>query len=688
MIIKKLSSIRFTTKLFIAVVLMCIFSILIISANAIRMTDKGLLTLGKSAILHMSDSVYNSLDTYDKIFRKKLASDVNVFEEAIQRRGQVHINHSETTKMVITNQITKESKSIEIPKMMIDGEYISGSNDLVDAVTALTESYTTIFQLIDNKLLRIASTVKTQKGERAIGTYIPSDSPVYKSVMDGQIFRGKAFVVNDWYLTEYVPLTSNQGKVIGAIFVGQQMITSDVAHYLNETGLNKGYFFSYASDGHIVTHPKLKMSDNIFEIVPELKDHQDGFKEYEFNGNIRTTYVKYFKKWDLYLGLSMGYDDIIQGLDVVMFEMNLLVGLLVIIGAVIVTFFLVRTINRPLVDLAARSEKVGEGDFTIPFEAQSDDAIGKLALSMEAMVGKSREMIKDIVSSSESLSQASAELATVSDQMIENADSTTNIADESAVHANEVSDNMNSVSAAMEQSTINLDMIATASEEMGATIQEIAENSSRARLITDEAVLKAKASHAGVQGLGAAATAIGAVTETITEISEQTNLLALNATIEAARAGEAGKGFAVVANEIKELARETAQATGQIKNAINEIQSQTNVTVKDIDSISTVIQDVSDVVSSIVTAVEEQAITTKEIVNNVGQASHGIGEINENIAQSSQMTNLVSEGVGRVKEQSIEVKSSSGTLRDSADDLSKLSDDLTQLVSRYKISAK
>ena len=111
----------------------------------------------------------------------------------------------------------------------------------------------------------------------------------------------------------------------------------------------------------------------------------------------------------------------------------------------------------------------------------------------------------------------------------------------------------------MEESTTNLDMIASASEEMGTTIKEIAENSSRARLTTEEAVSKARKSHEGVRELGEAAQAIGTVTETITEISEQTNLLALNATIEAARAGEAGKGFAVVANEIKELAKETAK---------------------------------------------------------------------------------------------------------------------------------
>ncbi len=103
------------------------------------------------------------------------------------------------------------------------------------------------------------------------------------------------------------------------------------------------------------------------------------------------------------------------------------------------------------------------------------------------------------------------------------------------------------------------------------------------------------------------------VTETITEISEQTNLLALNATIEAARAGEAGRGFAVVANEIKELAKQTAQATLNIKSQIDDVQRTTSSTVTEINQISDVIRRVNDIVGTIATAVEEQTAATKRL---------------------------------------------------------------------------
>ncbi len=429
----------------------------------------------------------------------------------------------------------------------------------------------------------------------------------------------------------------------------------------------------------------LDTKTNLFTMVPAFKDHQEGFITYDWQGQEKVATVKHLKEWGVFVGAGINKIDLIGGLDTKMLKNNLLVGLLVIAAAILVTILLVRSINKPLQALAEKSIKVGEGDYTIAFASENRDAIGQLTNSLGNMVAKSREMLLDIVTSSESLSTSSIRLAEISEQIVTNADATTTIANETARHAAEVSDRINSVSAAMEESTTNLDTIASASEEMGATIREIAENSSRARVTTEEAVGSAKNSHQGVQKLGEAATAIGTVTETITEISEQTNLLALNATIEAARAGEAGKGFAVVANEIKELAKETAVATGKIKAAIEAIQHQTGETVSDIESITTVINDVNDIVSTIVTAVEEQSITTSEIVQNVTQASHGITEINENVASSSQMTAMMSAGVEQVKNRSVEVKNNSRQVRDAADELAQMSDKLALLVSKFKI---
>lgn len=682
---KKLNNVQFTTKLFIAVVLISAVSILITSGNAIRMANSGLYSLGDSAIKDIHQSVHNSLLMYDKNVRKKLDGDLLLLKKELKSQGAIFLDEGRTQKETLVNQVTKESITKDIPQMQAGPGYINGFYDIVDSIEAISGSSATIFQLVDDKLLRISTTVKKLDGQRAVGTYIPSDSAVYKTIMRGETFRGKAYVVNDWYITAYTPLLDMDDEIVGAIYVGQVMLNSEVKNFISETKIGPGYFFVYEDSGKMLIHPTLDSTTNIFEMIPQFKNFDEGFIRYNWKGQEKVSYVNNLKEWGVFVGVGLNKADIINGQDVKMLRNNLLVGLVVIGAGILLTIFLVRSINSPLKELAAKSVKVGDGDYTINFVSENKDAIGQLTNSLGVMVGKSKDMLQDIINSSQALAAASTQLANISEHMVTNADSTTAIADEAAMNSREVSDNMNSVSAAMEESTVNLDMIASASEEMGTTIKEIAENSSRARLTTEEAVISAKKSHERVQELGEAARSIGTVTETITEISEQTNLLALNATIEAARAGEAGKGFAVVANEIKELAKQTASATGKIKSAITEIQNQTGATVKDIEAITKVISDVNDIVTTIVTAVEEQSITTNEIVNNVSQASSGITEINHNVSSSSQMTSMMSEGVGKVKERSIEVKENSQQIRTSADELSALSDKLTQLVSKFKI---
>ncbi len=117
--------------------------------------------------------------------------------------------------------------------------------------------------------------------------------------------------------------------------------------------------------------------------------------------------------------------------------------------------------------------------------------------------------------------------------------------------------------------------------------------------------------------LGAAAKSIGKVVEVINDIADQTNLLALNATIEVASAGEAGKRFAVVANEVKELAKQTAQATQEIQKQVEDMQTNTESAIKAIDSVSKVIEEVNEISQTIVSAVEEQSATVNEISRNV-----------------------------------------------------------------------
>lgn len=313
------------------------------------------------------------------------------------------------------------------------------------------------------------------------------------------------------------------------------------------------------------------------------------------------------------------------------------------------------------------------------------DEFAELGTCFNAFMRNVRGMVTDLQNSVQEVAASSGELSTLARGMEEGARTSADRTNSVAAAAEEMSANMNSVAAASEQAATNVNMVATATEEMSTTISRIAENTEKASSITRVAVKQAHGASEKVDVLGRAASEISKVTEVISEISEQTNLLALNATIDAARAGEAGKGFAVVANEIKVLAKQTSDATQQIKQQIEGIQSSTGETVEEIRQISAVIDQVNEIVLTIATAIEEQAATTGEIGGNVVQAAQGISEVNENVAQTSAVSADIASDISGVSGVIQEISRSAGEVNGRAGELSAIADKLRELISKFKV---
>jgi methyl-accepting chemotaxis protein len=167
----------------------------------------------------------------------------------------------------------------------------------------------------------------------------------------------------------------------------------------------------------------------------------------------------------------------------------------------------------------------------------------------------------------------------------------------------------------------NVSAVAAAAEEFSQSINEIGQKVHEASNMVQAVASEASATSASIGALEGAAEKIGGVVSLITSIAGQTNLLALNATIEAARAGEAGKGFAVVASEVKNLANQTAAATGEISGQIAEIQSMTIAAAKAMQGIAETVGKVELSITAIVAATDQQMATTSEISRNVHDAS-------------------------------------------------------------------
>ena len=298
-----------------------------------------------------------------------------------------------------------------------------------------------------------------------------------------------------------------------------------------------------------------------------------------------------------------------------------------------------------------------EGDLTSLVEVSGEDAMGQMGEGLGSLLADFRDAMTQIAENAQQVASSAEQLTAVSQQMAGNAEET---ATQAGV-----------VSAASEEVTRNVQTAATGAEEMSASIREIAKSSSEAARIAKQAVTVADSANSTIKELGESSVEIGKVIKVITSIAQQTNLLALNATIEAARAGEAGKGFAVVANEVKELAKQTAQATEDISQKIEAIQSGSTGAVEAIAEVGTIINQIDDISNTIASSVEEQTATTNEISRNVSEAARGSAEISENVTGVAAAASSTTQGA-------------TDTLQ-AAKGLAEMASQLQHLVGRFRV---
>ena len=367
--------------------------------------------------------------------------------------------------------------------------------------------------------------------------------------------------------------------------------------------------------------------------------------------------------------------------------LNMIVfSVLCFIVIVAFSFLIIRSIGKVMIQFATGFKKIiDDGDLTVRFEVNSQDELGKLLIMFNEFLGKLQGIIKNIAKDSIRVKDASDGFTSIASDMTTSSVETTQLAANVADVAEKMSLNLSSIAASMEQSSTSTNMVAEASKEMTVNINEISGNADKAKVIALEAVEKSNIVSEKMTNLSDAARAIGKVTEAISEISEQTNLLALNATIEAARAGEAGKGFNVVANEIKELAKQTAGATLDIKAQIGEIQNTSSATISEMTVISEVIDKVNNIISTIAMAVTEQSSATKEISDNLTYLFTGIKEVNNNVGQSSIAAEAITDDIKSVSKASNTISQSSQQVTLSAETLGDMAKELNVIVGSFKI---
>lgn len=376
-------------------------------------------------------------------------------------------------------------------------------------------------------------------------------------------------------------------------------------------------------------------------------------------------------------------------------------GAIILFFVIIIALGFTETIMTPIKEIVKLTKKLGEGDLTDSIDIKSKDEMGEMATDLNVSVKNLHNLISELSNTTVKMTESSDDLQSVSTEMSSSAEEMNSQSSAVASATEQISANVSTVASAAEESTSVISNIAAITEEMSSTFQNVAQNTdvtaekveematmgqdmseavnsvataveemsasfnevsirtNKANDISEAASEKISQINKKMENLVESSKEIGKVIDVIKDIADQTNMLALNATIEAAGAGEAGKGFAVVAGEVKELAKQSAEATEVISGQISNIQESTNDAVSSVGEINEIILEIAEISKTIVQSIDEQKSTTNEIsstmatnaslakgvAENAGTVSNLVSDISKSILEATKTATEVAKNV-------------------------------------------
>ncbi|GAB3487455.1 methyl-accepting chemotaxis protein [Curvibacter fontanus] len=609
-------SIRLAIGIFVIISLIFLIFVMTISYSTMRSFERR----GVADLNIQTRLIADLIDASDKDLRVRAAALAQAFQARL--KGQFELDPAIT-----------EVNGKPAPTLKLDGRVLNMNFETADGFTSGTGAVATVFAKTGQDFIRITTSLKNDKGERAIGTLLDQAHPGYKATLEGKTYAGPAVLFGKPYITQYDPIRNAQGQVIGLSFIGL-----DYSDYLNQLKTTirslkigeTGYFYVMDSRpgpsyGRFIIHPasegKILLDSKDAsgrEFLKEILERKNGVIHYpwldkergETQARDKVAAFVHFPGWEWVIAGGTYVEEFTADVrsQRLLYALMGVAMVLLISGALYV--LIRRTVIRPLGQAKAIADALAGGDLTVRVDNTRGDELGQLMSSMNRVGSGLAEVVQTVRQGSEGVATASAEIAQGN---------------------TDLSSRTESQASALEQTAASM-------EQLGSTVRQNADNARQANQLAQRASTVAVQGGEVVaqvvdtmKGINISARKIHDIISVIDGIAFQTNILALNAAVEAARAGEQGRGFAVVASEVRSLAGRSAEAAKEIKNLITD-------SVERVEQGSALVDQAGATMNEVVTAIKRVTDIMGEISTASGEQSAGVAQIGEAVSNMDQTT--------------------------------------------------